>query len=294
MKMKLYPTPFKPFCLQGESSAPYLSGYTWAFFADWKMLNTDYGSGPVRFNPENVKLGDTVFVDYNCLSDFAQRILPQIPAQIILITANYGHGADNPMPGPYAFLLEYPKIAAWFVQNIDRTPTSKLFPIPIGIANKYWEHGNTDLFDSKIPPALARKERKIFCYLNYTLLPNRIACTNHLQKLGFARENGKSFEDYLQDLSDSLFVVSPPGVGIDCHRTWEALLMGCYPIVLHSSLAPLYQDLPILTVQDWSEITLPFLKQQQKRLEEKTISREPLYAPFWLDKVRSIQAAIRG
>lgn len=297
MKMKLNPTALKPFCLQGESSYPYLSGYSWAFFSDWKMLNTDYGSGPVRFNPENVKRGDILFVDYNCLSDFAERILPKINDPILLITANYGTRADQPMPGPYASLLDDWRIAAWFVQNIDRPPTEKLLPIPIGIANKYWEHGDTSLFDTWVPQSLAKKERKIFCYLNYTLLPNRADCTHHFQNLGIPREKSKPFKEYLEDLSQSIFVASPPGCGLDCHRTWEALLMGCYPIVLSSSLNPLYETLPVVIVRDWSEATMGFLENQQERLQklkDHAGSRDRLYAPYWFEKVRSMQAGVRA
>ena len=31
------------------------------------------------------------------------------------------------------------------------------------------------------------------------------------------------------------FVISPPGHGLDCHRTWEALALGCIPITLASA-----------------------------------------------------------
>ena len=27
------------------------------------------------------------------------------------------------------------------------------------------------------------------------------------------------------------FILSPAGIGLDCHRTWEALCLGCIPIV---------------------------------------------------------------
>ena len=32
------------------------------------------------------------------------------------------------------------------------------------------------------------------------------------------------------------FVASPPGNGFDCHRTWEALILGCIVIVQNSSV----------------------------------------------------------
>src|SRR5579872_1355260 len=82
------------FAIQGESSYPYLSGYSWAFFSDWRLLNNDYGSGPESFVPEQVQLGDTIFVDFACMDEFARDFLPRIQNPVILISANYGYCAD--------------------------------------------------------------------------------------------------------------------------------------------------------------------------------------------------------
>ncbi|MGK4301821.1 hypothetical protein, partial [Klebsiella pneumoniae] len=46
----------------------------------------------------------------------------------------------------------------------------------------------------------------------------------------------KELFDYLIDLSESYFVLSPPGMGQDCYRTWEAIFMGSIPIVKSSTL----------------------------------------------------------
>lgn len=54
---------------------------------------------------------------------------------------------------------------------------------------------------------------------------------------------------------DYAFVVSPHGNGLDCHRTWEALNLGCIPIVKRSPLDTLYEKLPVLIVSQWSEVT---------------------------------------
>ena len=199
------------------------------------------------------------------------------------MTANYGNGADHPMPGPFAFLLDDPKIIAWFVQNIDRAPIGKLIPIPIGIANKCWEDGNTDLFDMPL-----KKTRSIFCYLNYLVLPNRLDCTRHFQSIGVPFVKRKSFAEYVKDLSESVFIVSPPGNGADCHRTWEALLMGCYPIVKSSRLNPLYEGLPVVIVEDWREATDEFLQEKYRELSCQTWPRDKLYAPFWFQKAAAL------
>ena len=74
----------------------------------------------------------------------------------------------------------------------------------------------------------------------------------------------KNWDAYLNDMAQSKFVLSPEGAGIDSHRTWEALLMGCYPIVLSSTLNPLYEDLPVVVVSNWNEITEEFLKKKKE------------------------------
>ena len=154
-----------PFSIKKATSFPYLAGYTWIHFSDWRMLNIERDHGPVRFRAESVNEGDAIYLDYGCIEDFADRILPKIKGQIVLISSNYGVLSDHPLPGPFSHLLNEEKIAAWFVQNIDQKPSKKLIPMPIGIANRYWEHGNTDLLDQWIPISLEKKSKSIFCYL---------------------------------------------------------------------------------------------------------------------------------
>ena len=37
---------------------------------------------------------------------------------------------------------------------------------------------------------------------------------------------------WLEHYGTHRFVLSPPGHGLDCHRTWEAILLGAIPIVV--------------------------------------------------------------
>jgi hypothetical protein len=258
------------------------------------MVSEAFGLQGEDFDPKEVRLGDTILVDYTRLAEFARHYLPKIQDKIILITPNFGHDADNSLPGPFERLLNEEKIAAWFVQNIDRACSGKLIPIPIGLASKNWPHGNTKLLDLFVRLSLAKKKRSILCYVNFIPVPVRKDCFAHFQKLGIKMEERKSFSDYLNDLADSIFVVSPPGGGIDCHRTWEALLMGCYPIVLSSTLHPLYEGLPVVSVADWSEVTEEFLEEKIRELSSQTWYRDRLYAPYWFERVREIQNRIRS
>ena len=70
-----------------------------------------------------------------------------------------------------------------------------------------------------------------------------------------------------------------PGNGVDTHRLWEALYLGCIPIALRNRIYQHY-DLPIIQVNDWSEITLELL---QKEISNNT---EHLYMDYWETRIR--------
>lgn len=75
---------------------------------------------------------------------------------------------------------------------------------------------------------------------------------------------------YYKEISKFKFVLSPPGAGVDCHRTWEALHLGCIPIVEQSSIRELYTDLPILVVDKWEDINEELLvKKYNEIMKEK-------------------------
>lgn len=271
------------------SSYPHLSGDTWRFFADWRLSKED------SFDPKDVQLGDTVFVEYDLLKRFDRKYLPKIRNRFILITPNCESGTDNPQPGRYSHLLESEKLSAWFVQNIDREPSDRVIPIPIGLANQVWPHGQVSILRQVL--SSAEKVRDCFIYVNFSVHTNESArkpCLDHFLALTTSVvKKPISFQEYLQDLSHTVFVVSPPGNGQDCHRTWEALLMGCYPIVLSSTLNPLYEELPVVIVSDWSEVTQEFLQKKQEEFRNKSWNYEKLYAPYWYKQVFTIQDRLR-
>ncbi|CAF3652941.1 unnamed protein product [Rotaria sp. Silwood1] len=65
------------------------------------------------------------------------------------------------------------------------------------------------------------------------------------------------------------FWLSPRGNGIDCHRTWEALYLDAIPIVWNSSLNILYEDLPVIIIQNDTEITETFLREKLHEISMK-------------------------
>ena len=83
------------------------------------------------------------------------------------------------------------------------------------------------------------------------------------------------------NMSDYAFVLSPFGNGMDCHRTWEALLCGCIPIVCSSVFNELFDGLPVLIVDKWANISLSLLVDTVAQFKERMDKNE-----FNYDKLR--------
>jgi hypothetical protein len=69
----------------------------------------------------------------------------------------------------------------------------------------------------------------------------------------------------------SLFVPSPAGNGLDCHRTWEALYLGAVPVVLKSEFCG-DSTWPVLVIDHWDEI----IKLSRPEMEEIYISKRKI------------------
>ena len=73
------------------------------------------------------------------------------------------------------------------------------------------------------------------------------------------------------------FWLSPRGNGIDCHRTWEALYLDIIPIVWNSSLNVLYENLPVLIINDHHELNETFLREKLRDISKKKASKTGAY-----------------
>ena len=228
-------------------SFPHLTGDALRYLSDHLYDETK------RADASYIMYGESVFVKGDMLGIFFESCHEAIKYPYVLIT----HNSDNANPGMYKNKLDDAKILAWFVQNADVTHP-KLHPVPIGIANANWEHGSPSHFMKQLPftPRPLSKARNILLYIGYFGATNPLR-QNINKQLQFGHYSGKiSHTEYLNYLSRSKFVVSPPGNGADCHRTWEAILMGAIPIVWYNpALSSLYANLPVLIVPNASAVT---------------------------------------
>ena len=144
-------------------------------------------------------------------------------------------------------------------------------------------------------------KRELKCYINFNFEKNYMrsrfgydryeAITKIPKNLIFSEKNEVDRTTSWNTQSKYAFVVSPFGNGYDCHRTWEALVLGCIPIVKTSGIDNLYEDLPVLIVQDWNDITekllMSVLTNFKKKHENNKFNYDKLTLNYWMDKINS-------
>lgn len=265
------------------TSYPYLSGGTFRSIANFIFDEEEQMRDPSR-----VKRGDIIFVKTDYLDHFFSHLHPHIKYPYILIS----HNSDYSAPGAFMHYLDDDRLIAWFGQNPD-AEHPKFHPIPIGLANQYWPHGKIDVVDKARAnvPAKPHASGKL-AYMNFSpgTHASRKAVYDAFCTQPFCYVAGqRSFLDYLTELARFAFTISPRGNGLDCHRHWEALLMGCIPIVQHSLLDPLFEDLPVLLINNWSEVTDAFLREQAEKMAYKKYRHEKMFADYWLTLIKNVQ-----
>jgi hypothetical protein len=90
--------------------------------------------------------------------------------------------------------------------------------------------------------------------------------------------------------AECMFVISPEGAGLDCHRTWESLLLGNVPIVKRNSIADLYNNLPVLIVEDWQQVNRETMLAFMQVSAAKKFDFSPLFREYWLCKIRQAES----
>ena len=229
-----------------------------------------------------MKEGDSIFVNGYLLEEFFKNIHPKIPMSYILIS----HNSDNAVPHKFFSYLNDSKIISWFGQNVH-LKHPKIIALPIGLANSQYKHGNIQLL-KKIQKQ--KPEKKNLLYMNF-LIENYPRNRSKVYEI-FAGKNycyiakNKTYEEYLKDIAESKFVLSPRGNGLDCHRTWEALYLGSVPIVESSALDPLFENLPVLIIKNWEEINEEMLNNFYEKTKNEKFQKEKLFMQYWHDLIK--------
>ena len=181
--------------------------------------------------------------------------LPSMSDPFVLVTHNSDGNVVYDDPAVRA-ILAWPGLVRWYAQNVgDLHP--KLVPLPIGLANTQWPHGDPGL-DRVVAgqdagngqlaaatatfsgggeggdghPAGARERNGIYACFSVGSHPSRAACLAAARRRpGCAVLEPADPATNLRRMRGFEFGLCPQGNGFDTHRFWEALACRCVPVV---------------------------------------------------------------
>lgn len=248
----------------------------------------------------NLKDFDKVFLTTNIFKKFIKKV--NINKKIIIILACSVTGFPNEFSNRdhinYIELIENNNnIISLYTQNYDlKQEHFKIKPFPLGI--DYHNHSN------KLSP-IEQEKKIITIYKNSVPFIKRLdKCYSFFQFQMFDRHNKDRYvaKDTLDNVNFNVYqdkkipreetwknmvkykwIISPHGNGLDCHRTYEAIALGCIPVVKSSTLDIMYKDMPIIILNDWNVISLELLKSKTEEALKK--SKETITLDYWIKKV---------
>lgn len=266
-----------------------------------QVINSNFGKLGSVENP-------VIYICITALPNFINDIFPNITCKFILLTGDGDETCPIDVLKENTFMefINSPKLIHWFSQNCVITNHPKLSQMPIGLDYHTMSQNDHEWGKKKSP--LKQEKLLVNIAMSSPLLNERIprAYSNFhfcmTTKYGYDRKD--AFEKINKDLvyyepvkvrrkeswekqAEYAFVISPHGNGLDCHRTWEALCLGCIPIVKTSKLDPMYEGLPVLIVNDWADITQKLLDETIKSYSNIKFNYEKLTLKYWLDKINS-------
>ena len=174
----------------------------------------------------------------------------------------YLHNSDLNFTEKYLELFkEISNLKHIYTQNME-VKDSRVSPLPIGIANTMWPHGNIELLKKYMLNVEKRKTNHIF--FNFTVSTNkgkRQACKEIMEEKGIVWIGKmKNQEDYLKNLSSYRFAICPEGNGNDTHRFWECLYLKVVPICKKNKLVEHYANIfPVVVLKEWSDLNIASL-----------------------------------
>lgn len=198
------------------------------------------------------------------VKSFLSLALPRIrSAQLhfVFVTQNSDYNAPN--DNNEAALLEEPLLLAWFGINPGRKHP-KLHLLPYGFMNRYTppvgDHPETIIAFRRLAAATLPTRHVLSSFSTETNVGVRVPLVAAVEKAFGSRSTrffAKSVEEWYAAVLDHKMVISLTGHGLDTHRTWEILTLGRVPVVESSLLDPLYEGLPVLILNSWSDLARP-------------------------------------
>jgi len=219
-------------------------------------------------------------------------------------------------------IANHPKLIKWFVKNCiftnDKTKidefhyyseltNNKVFQLPIGLdyhtisndPSKFWKGSNEGhsvkfqetILKNIIKESIPFYERKNKIFVQMSIGDETCKRRQALQQIpsdlleiypGYANRT-----TVWNEIVKYSFMISPYGGGPDCHRHWEILCLGSIPIIKSFGSNEMFKDLPVLIVNEWSDINEQLLEETIIKFKNTQFNYNKLSLRYWVDQFSS-------
>jgi hypothetical protein len=240
---------------KSRTSYPLVSGDTYRLMADYV-----YETGWTAENFARISSNDCENVLFVSLRDFSAFFFQITSLDLHLCSTNLLLHNHDSKPNLSEMQFLNARFSRIFCANWVE-PTELASPLPLGLENfSYLRNGvprdYLRMIKDGLPSFEDRSIEVLGAFSISTNVSERTRAFEFLSNYSKAYLNTEfiSPRNYRKLVANSKYVLSPPGSGSDCHRTWEAIYLGAIPIVLRSSWGFPESDLPVLIVSDWDEV----------------------------------------
>lgn len=271
-----------------ESSFPFISGDTFRAITDVVieqgrilLRKQNFGRRIVFCDASSFTGDETAWDDHENLVLLKQSFDFFSEPPVVII-----HNGDA-VP-QQALLSQIAEASHWvFASNLVHS-SSKCTAVPVGLENRFRNRNGVlkDFLSEFEGEGSAQRPNLLFGSFNVeTNREIRESLRDQLAASAYGYPVQRlSPVEYRRKVAYSKFVLSPPGNGPDCHRTWEAIYLGAIPVVLKGFIAPeLVEDLPVIVVENYAQ----FLEGSELALHNlfEDAKRKPLrkaMMPHWV------------
>ena len=263
----------------------------------------DFSTGYESNRAFRVKPCDLVYSTFRPLHGFLKNVHAHIHVPYLLLTDTSDLPIDHSSSD---VLLKSSTLFHWWASDNTVLDNSKISSVPLGIDDNLEPpgvkgdvqsvvfHANITFYLSTLRKVEAQsKTRWLMVQMSTTHTKRRNVRKIFNQSWGDGEikatpeKSRMRMDTYLHVLGRHRFIVSPRGNGLDTHRTWEALLVGTIPIVQSSALDVLYDKLPVLVVEEWSDVTPKRLRQfyREYMAKRSMYNYHKLFADYWIGNI---------
>jgi hypothetical protein len=281
-----FQSPPRAFALEDWFTGDYLHGDRFAALGDFRF-SADSGAIPAHIVSE----GEVLY----CKTDRVVELFAVLRSRrrpCILITHNSDYNVTQAL-----FASRPACVRHWFAQNA-MVEHPDLTPIPIGVERPHVSGGRTrpEVFRA-VASHEPRMTRNLACLVqaDWTNRWERTPVRWALARRNWVTNSRRivPFAEYLEMMFQHRAVVSPPGNGFDCHRTWEALYLGVVPLVKAGPATRYFARLlPIAIFDRLTTLTRRRVERSLKRLTQRDFANALRFS-WWADLIARTRARLR-